>query len=158
MPYRFTLTLLAASCAVTASAAVYQWRDANGNVYYSDKPPPASVQSRERVIKPNVISDASKPAPPAAVEKRVTLYLTPNCEDCQVARTLLVANGIAFTEVEIMADPKVAQALFAKISRPGQPLPPPPFLEINGQVLRSWDQFTWTSVLKQSGYSIKEQQ
>lgn len=42
--------LALAAMAVPAAAAMYKWVDANGNVVYSDQPPPANVKSE--VVKP----------------------------------------------------------------------------------------------------------
>ena len=39
--------LLAATCAGSASAALYKWTDANGRIVYSDQPPPANVKTEQ---------------------------------------------------------------------------------------------------------------
>ncbi len=59
---RVCLLVLAAMTALPASAQLYQWRDAEGRVHYSDRPP-ADVEAT--VVRPGGVT---APAAPAASE------------------------------------------------------------------------------------------
>lgn len=56
--------LLAAMLISTAAAAQWAWKDENGRVVYSDRPPPASVRPDRIVRQPggNVLNTAGAPA------------------------------------------------------------------------------------------------
>lgn len=54
---------LALACAGGAAAAPYKWVDKDGNVHYSDKPPPSGVKAEQVELKP--LTEVNSP-PPAA--------------------------------------------------------------------------------------------
>lgn len=66
------LALAALLLPLTATAQIYQWKDANGKVHYSDQPPPATAK-QERTFTPRLppaataaAASAGADAPPAA--------------------------------------------------------------------------------------------
>lgn len=63
IPTRFVLRVLATALLVastTAGAAPWQWRDAQGRMVYSDRPPPTDVRAAQIVRSP---APAAAPAP-----------------------------------------------------------------------------------------------
>lgn len=64
-----TFALAALLLPAAATAQIYQWKDANGKVHYSDQPPPAAAK-QERTFTPRLAPAAAAPtsddAPPAA--------------------------------------------------------------------------------------------
>ena len=61
-----TMTLLCAMLALPA-AAQWKWRDAQGRIQYSDRPPPTAVPDRDVLQRPAAPTAAAMPAPaPAA--------------------------------------------------------------------------------------------
>lgn len=96
-----------------ASAEIYQWKDASGNVIYSDSPP-SGVNARvkqlpaEKIDRPETgkdLPDSSEK--PAATGLRpvsdisVILYRTDWCPYCKKAHDFLVSRGVRLTEYNI---------------------------------------------------------
>jgi hypothetical protein len=61
--HTYALALAVLLLPAAATAQIYQWKDANGRVHYSDQPAPAAVK-QERTFKPRGLA----PAPVAASE------------------------------------------------------------------------------------------
>ncbi|WP_148715063.1 glutaredoxin family protein [Chitinolyticbacter meiyuanensis] len=150
-----TLIALALAFVATASyAKVYQWRDANGNVHYSDQPPPAGQNGHERTIKPNVINSGQPAKRPGAPSAKLVLYSARGCAPCDEAKNLLDSNQLPYDLQFPTEDPQRTRDLISRLG-PGVS-PQLPLLEIDGQFLKSWDRFTWSAVLRQAGFTIAE--
>lgn len=95
------LILFALGLALPASAAVYKWKDAQGNIQYSDTPPPAQNQAKAQELKVkgngggvNPLEYAPKADPKAAAaanasEKEKQANRDANAENCKRARAQL---------------------------------------------------------------------
>lgn len=46
--------------------------------------------------------------------KTVEIYTTPTCPYCHAAKRLLTAKGVAFTEIDVSADPAIRVAMTAR--------------------------------------------
>ena len=81
------------------SAQLYQWKDAQGRVYYSDQQPPPSVKNAtQKSFKGNVIEGGDSFALKSARDKfPVTLYSTACGVPCDQAKRHLAQRGIPFT-------------------------------------------------------------
>ncbi|HSC80470.1 MAG TPA: DUF4124 domain-containing protein, partial [Chitinolyticbacter sp.] len=121
-----TIVVLAAA---PLAAKVYQWRDANGNVYYSDQPPPGQT-ARERTIKPNVVNNGS-PGKTVAPAAKLVLYSARGCVPCDEAQALLDSNQLPYDLQYPAEDPKRLNDFITKLG-PGVSVQPP-ILEIDGQ-------------------------
>jgi len=64
----------------------------------------------------------------------VTVYSTPTCPYCQMAKEYLKENKIEFTEVDVTSDPKVAEELMAKTGQMAVPQ-----IDIDGEFLIGFD-------------------
>jgi glutaredoxin len=143
------LTLLILGCAA-AQADVYRWVDANGEVHYSDHPPPPTIKQVETRK-----ADGGKPsAPPlpyalqqAVKNFPVTLY-TSSCGDaCAQARQLLAKRGIPFTEMDA-TDPATQEEL-KKLTGGNIEVP---VLKVGRSILRGFEQGQWNVSLDAAGY------
>ena len=116
--------LLSFSLSSPAFPQIYQWKDKEGNVVFSDTSPSAAdakkvnvlkgretPTAKEEVIKPK--ERAFKPASPIAVqskEKReyrdveVILYMTEWCPYCRKARAYLKSLGVNLIEYDVEKD------------------------------------------------------
>ncbi|GAA5784820.1 hypothetical protein GCM10007860_17450 [Chitiniphilus shinanonensis] len=150
----FLLTTTAILAAAPALAAkVYQWRDADGNVFYSDRPPPGNV-AHERTIKPNVIESgaAAKPQPAARAAGKAVVYVFPQCAPCDEARAFLDANKVPY---EVVSSDQGGPRIDSMVERAGAENLAPPVLELNGQFLKGWQRDTWTNALKLAGFPME---
>lgn len=84
-------------------ADIHQWRDANGNLHFGDKPP-ANAQSQQLEVKPNIYVAPVSSGPPVSVAKSkpaVTLYSTTWCGYCKKARAYFIETNVAFKEYDV---------------------------------------------------------
>jgi glutaredoxin len=140
---------LAATFAVSASAALYRYVDANGRVVYSDHPPPATAKGVEsRALTENVIETDSMPlsAQEAAKNFPVTLY-TFDCGVCKEAQALLAKRGIPF-ETVLVTEEKGAARLRALTGKQSGPV-----LQVGDkQVIQGYNEERWQTALDDAGY------
>ncbi|AOY00270.1 DUF4124 domain-containing protein [Jeongeupia sp. USM3] len=148
---RLPIAVAALLLSLTASAKVYQWRDADGQVHYTDQPP-AGQTSRERTIRPNVVGNAKPVAASAPQPKGATvvLYTNPQCgSTCADAVALLDARKV---EYEVRNPSSSEAQLLAFYQATGQTQLIPPVLQIGNDVFRIWDPQLWSAALAKAGY------
>lgn len=68
------------------------------------------------------------------VEREVIVYTTPTCPWCQVVKRYLSSRAIAYTEVDVAADPAAAMDMIRKSGQQGVPV-----VEINGEIVVGFD-------------------
>ncbi|HEY0877260.1 MAG TPA: glutaredoxin family protein [Zeimonas sp.] len=157
-----SLALLASAPAFAAppranpSHAPIKWVDANGRVHYSDRQP--SPDALGGAVKTQTITARSSspsigdPALPwalrsAAARYPVTLYTSPDCEPCELARTHLAQRGVPYTEKRVndAADLKAYRALgFDKALFPS--------VSIGREKLVGFESVGWDRALDATGY------
>lgn len=101
--------LMAAMASITASApahAQYRYRTASGETVFSDTPPPASAQLVESRTMRSTAAAPATPDLPYGLKQvtrgnPVTLYTTPDCAACDLARQHLTRRGIPFAEKRV---------------------------------------------------------
>ncbi len=64
----------------------------------------------------------------------VTIYTTPTCPWCQVAKRYLASRNIPYTEVNVAADPAAALEMIQKSGQQGVPV-----LDIDGEIVIGFD-------------------
>lgn len=64
----------------------------------------------------------------------VTIYSTPTCPYCKMAKEFCTENKIEFTEVDVAADDKAAQSMIEKSGQMGVPV-----IEIDGKIIVGFD-------------------
>lgn len=139
--------VLAAGPAVAGK--LYKWTDQDGNVHYTDHPPPPDARASER----KKFGDTPPEVPLSyAMQKAiknfpVTLYNSDCGEGCTKASALLVQRGIPFTEKNAR-EPAAGEEL--KKLTGGQL--EVPVMKLGSQVIRGYEEGTWTNALDAAGY------
>jgi glutaredoxin-like YruB-family protein len=64
----------------------------------------------------------------------VTVYSTPTCPYCKMAKAYLTENKVEFTDVDVAADDKAAEDMIQKSGQMGVPV-----LDINGKIIVGFD-------------------
>jgi len=148
------LALCMTACFVAAGAdadqKLYRWTDANGRVFYTDKPPPGDARNVER----KSLGDraGSGPLPyatqMAAKSFPVTLYTSDCGEACDEGRKLLETRGVPYSE-KAARDQNV-QAELLKLT--GGSSVEVPVLVVGRTIVRGWEATQWHSTLDAAGY------
>jgi glutaredoxin len=148
--HAFSVIFIAFS-ALAQGGALYRWVDSQGNVHYSDTPPPASAkQVEKKPMKGAAPEDASQlpyATQMAARNFPVTLYTTDCGEACAKARSLLAKRGIPFAEKN--AEQPADQEELSKLL--GGQLEVP-VLKVGSNVVRGYEESQWQSALDIAGY------
>jgi hypothetical protein len=146
---RWIPLLVAALVAAPAGAELYKWTDAEGNVHYTDTPPPASAKKSERK---KLTDKPSAPAVPYALQQAmknapVTLYSYDCGDGCAKASALLARRGIPFTPKDPL-DPATREEM--KKATGGDEVAP--VLMVGRRVLKGYEEGAWNSALSAAGY------
>jgi glutaredoxin len=147
--YRLIFALLVALSASNATA-LYKYVDANGNVTYSDRPPPPGARSVNPDTSGAGTAGSDLPyAVRASVQRYpVTLYaLASDCSPCQHARKFLVERGIPFTEKSIR---NAADA--ATLKKSNLPNDQYPVITVGSQVHSNFEPGALGALLDAAGY------
>ncbi|MBL8507402.1 MAG: glutaredoxin family protein [Chitinimonas sp.] len=142
-----TLGLLLA-LPVAHAAKVYQWKDANGNVVFSDQPPPGQ-KTEQREIKSNVIqTSGGNFATREAIRKNPVTLWSNSCGDtCDSARALLTKRGVPYS----MRNPQASNGEMEELKRiAGDTVVP--VLQVGGSTLKGFEEGSWSSALDAAGY------
>jgi len=73
----------------------------------------------------------------------VTIYSTPTCPYCKLAKDFFKDKGISFTEVDVASDPAAANDMVKKSGQMGVPV-----IEIEGQIVVGWNQAALQEILE----------
>jgi hypothetical protein len=142
--------LLAVAAGADADQKMYRWTDANGRVFYTDKPPPGDARNVER----KSLGDRAGSGPlPYAVQMAaknfpVTLYTSDCGEACDDGRKLLEARGVPYAEKA--ARDQHVQAELLKLT--GGTSVEVPVLVVGRTIVRGWEATQWHSTLDAAGY------
>jgi glutaredoxin len=154
------LAALTLTCfgAVTSSAEIYKWVDAQGNVHFQDHPPSeagknADVEVRESsphsppslpTAPSNISGRAATPEAAVQPPRTITaeLYSVSWCPHCKHAREFLRSQGVSFTDYDIEKD---AAALARKNEL--DPEKGVPFAIINGIKIHGFSQQAYASAM-----------
>lgn len=147
------VTALALTCAVVPAQAqqkLYRWVDANGQVQYTDKPPPNEARQVERKTLGYKAGDGPLPYDLQQAMKLfpVTVFAS-NCgEPCDKGRKLLEKRGVPYTEKDA-SDP-VVQAELRKATNAASV--EVPVLMVGRSVTRGWEEGQWNAALDAANY------
>lgn len=152
---RHYLFLILLSLSIPSFAAkVYQWRDINGNVFYSDQQPP-SIIAKERTIRPNTINNlaASEPSKESLnTPLPIVLWIMPQCgSPCDEAVELLDSRNLTY-DVKT-ADPAKESSMIEFFGVVGTLQQRPPVLMIGKQVLKEWNSAAWHAAITKAGFA-----
>ncbi len=73
---------------------------------------------------------------------KVTIYSTPTCVYCRMAKDFFAKNNITYEEHDVVADQKAREEMFAKSHQMGVPV-----IEVDGQVVVGFDKKTLEDLL-----------
>ncbi|NHQ86689.1 DUF4124 domain-containing protein [Iodobacter sp. HSC-16F04] len=143
------ILLLASLLAMPAFAAkVYQWRDADGRVFYSDQPAPGQ-NARERNIRV-----PSNTASPAQDQPSMVLYVSSECgQPCSDAVEMLDSRKINY---ELKNPSRSEPQMIEFINLVGSLSVRTPVLVMGKKVLSPWDKLIWSATLNKAGYPVQE--
>jgi glutaredoxin len=136
--------------APTTAGKLFKWVDQDGNVHYTDQPPPPEAKTAEQ----KTLGDKASEAPvPYALQQAVknfpvTLYTADQCGDaCSKASALLTQRGVPFAGKDAR-DPAAAEELKALIGGKLEV----PVMKLGSQVVRGWEESAWNTALDAAGY------
>ena len=147
------LTALSALTTLTALSAqagqLYQWKDAQGRVFYSDQQPPPSVKNAsQKNFKGSFIEGGESYAMKRAREKSpVILYITACGATCDQAKQLLDQRSIPYANKNPWASDEDRAALKKLTGKTHVPV-----LIIGSAKLEGYDATQWNASLDLAGY------
>lgn len=149
---RNVVVLVALSVLVAAAQAeqLYKWVDSDGNVHYSDQPPPPDARSvEERSVSGGSGADEQLPFElQRATENFPVTHFVSDCgAACVEARQLLVSRGVPHTEMDA-TQPATQEEIRALTG--GNVVVP--VLRVGRQVLRGFEAGQWNAALDAAGY------
>ena len=107
---RFVLLVLVFLGALAdAHAEIYKWTDADGQVQFSDRPPPEGPAEEVRLPPVNTyqgvsieeFQDMRSERPHGGKAKKVVMYSAPWCGVCKQAKQFFQAKGIQIRELNV---------------------------------------------------------
>ena len=130
------------------SAQLYQWKDAQGHVFYSDQQPPPSVKNAtQKSFKGNVIEGGDSFAMKSAREKfPVTLYVTACGVPCDQAKRHLEQRSIPY----VSKNPESGDDRAALIKLTGRSNVP--VLLVGTAKIDGYETGQWDAALDKAGY------
>ena len=140
---------IATASAPLAAAQLYQWKDAQGRMMYSDQQPPASVKgAQQKSFKGSVIESGESYATKTAREKSpVTLYVTACGAPCDQARKLLADCGVPFSSKDPQANPAALDELKKLTGKMSVPV-----LVVGSDKIDGFEPGQWNAALDRAGY------
>ncbi len=150
MKAAFILVALGLAASPYAGAAqLYQWKDAQGRMVYSDQPPPPSARSaQQKSFKGNVIDDNESYVAKIAREKYpVTLYASACGVPCDMARQLLAERGVPYSSKDPQASAE-AQADLRKLTGNLSV----PVIVVGVDRIDGFEAGQWQAMLDRAGY------
>lgn len=145
---RSMLPLLLLALATGAHAQLYKSVGPNGEVTYSDTPPPPSTRIEKKTLTINGAVGGDLPYELAEVVKNnpVTLYSSTKCAPCDEGRKLLNDRGIPFSEKTVISNQDIA-----RLRQVGEDTQLPLlFIGKNKQV--GFESSAWNTALSTAGY------
>ncbi|MFA6160910.1 MAG: glutaredoxin family protein [Patescibacteria group bacterium] len=77
-------------------------------------------------------------------DMHVTIYTTPTCPYCKLAKDFFKEKGVPFTEIDVAADPAAANEMVKKSGQMGVPV-----IEVNSQIVVGWNQSALQDIMEQ---------
>lgn len=143
--------LVSTALAGVAHAQLYKWVDKDGNITYSDTPPPKEVKNVQQKSYGDNVSGVTDDMPYAvrdAIKRNpVTLFANGCGELCDGARALLATRGVPYTDRNPDKDPTAFEALKQATGEQSVPT-----LLIGTQVVRGFSPEQWQAALTTAGY------
>jgi glutaredoxin len=141
--------LFAAVFGMLHAAQLYQWKDEQGRVVYSDQPPPPSVKNaQQRKFQGSFIEVGESYALRIAREKfPVTLYANACGPACDQGRQLLQTRGVPFADVNPETNAEAQSELQKLTGRLHVPV-----LVVGKDKVEGFESGEWQATLDRAGY------
>lgn len=149
-PLVLTLVALPALLQPAAAGTLYRWTDDQGNVHYTDQPPPTGAKNASQKSYRSGTPEAatSQASQQARLRGPVTLFLTPDCGvHCERAKAHLARRGIPYASKDPTASVEAGLAL-----KPDGGKAVVPTLMIGSEKLEGYLQSAWDAALDKAGY------
>ena len=129
------------------SSEIYQWKDKDGTIVFSDTPPPPGVEVETREFKENVKErlktkeHLTKPKSGSIQGKRpyrdirVVMYMTSWCPYCTKARNFLRSLDVNLVEYDIEKDKSKREEMLSKSGGSTGV----PFIDVEGMLIRGYN-------------------
>jgi len=143
----FLLLIILSPVPSAVLGEIYQWKDKDGNVVFSDTPPPPGVNAEIKEFKedtterPRAKEYPQKPKKEALKEKRpygdiqVIMYMTSWCPYCTKARNYLHSLNVHLIEYNIERDNNRKEEMLSKSGgSTGVPL-----IDVEGTIIRGYN-------------------
>jgi glutaredoxin len=140
------LCLLSLPISSAVSAEIYKWKDKDGNIVFSDSPPPPGVDAEIKKFKeepkerPKAKEDLSKTKIESLREKRpygsvnVIMYMTSWCGFCRKAREYIRSLDVNLIEYDVEKDRSKREEFLRKSSGGGVPL-----IDVEGIIIKGYN-------------------
>ena len=145
--------LLYLIAAAAGAQSLHKWVDAQGNVSYSDRPPPPSLQVKDLSNTLNTLGAGQMQAENLPFELQqlvakspVVIYTSKGCSPCDLGRNLLLSKNAPFTE-KIIASSADLIALGTRFS-----LQTLPVLTVGAKSINGFGSTQWSDALAEAGY------
>ncbi len=79
----------------------------------------------------------------ATAQHKVTIYSTPTCVYCKMAKEFFAKNGVSYEEYNVASDMKAREAMVEKSQQLGVPV-----IEVDDNIIIGFDQKTLEHVLE----------
>ncbi len=131
------------------AAQLYQWKDTQGRMVYSDQPPPPSVRNAmQKNFNGSVVEVGEPYALKQAREKYpVTLYVTQCGLPCDQARQLLADRGVPYSAKNPETSPEDQNALKKLTGELNVPV-----LLVGSDKIDGFESGQWNAALDRAGY------
>lgn len=131
----------------------YRWTDAQGQINFSDRPPPPEARNVEVVQFSSNEASASMPyaVQRAAEDFPVTLYTSENCgQPCVLALDLLRKRQVPFVHRQLSADDQIVMSAYLTLLE--EPVVVPAATVGRFLKLKGFDDSDWNRALTNAGY------
>lgn len=135
------------------AGTLYRWTDAQGNVHYTDQPPPAGAKNATQKDFKNSRpeSGVQTAMAQAMLNNPVTLYITENCGiPCEQAKAHLANRGISYSR----KDPSASEEDYKALNPVGGAVQAPTLI-IGNEKLVGYSEAAWDAALDKAGYPAK---
>jgi glutaredoxin len=141
------LTIFLSLASSAMSGEIYKWKDKNGNVVFSDTPPPPGVNAETKEFKEEatesleIKGNFQRPPNTSLKEKRpygdipVIMYMTSWCPYCAKARSYLRSLGVNMVEYDIERDKSKREEMVSKSGG----LTGVPLIDIEGIIIKGYN-------------------
>ncbi len=150
----FCLAVLLIATQSALAQTTYRWLGKDGQVHYSDQPPPRSEtrEIEQKKLKPGNVVETSGPSyatREAAQKFPLTLFTSANCvQNCKIARAFLDRRGVVFSEKVLKTSEDAAEFKQAT----GLPELIVPVLLAGNKAEKGFEENAWAQLLDAAGY------